>query len=158
MAYDDCRSAVESTVAGLGRLDILVNNAGGSAERAEVVDSDPARWASTITANLLGIYYCTRAALPFMISARGGTDEAPDLPHEFSLGRLPPEERASDRDHDHENGGEREHRVVGERRAEGQAVVIVPLDRTGLDEFPERAHAPATSKLRAGQADENPAP
>ena len=71
-AYDDCRSAVESTVAELGRLDILVNNAGGSAERAEVVDSDPARWASTITVNLLGIYYCTRAALPFMISGRGG--------------------------------------------------------------------------------------
>lgn len=28
--YHDCRSAVESTLAELGRLDILVNNAGGS--------------------------------------------------------------------------------------------------------------------------------
>ena len=70
--YDECRSAVESTVAELGRLDILVNNAGGSEERVAVVDSDPGRWATTITANLLSTYYCTRAALPVMINARSG--------------------------------------------------------------------------------------
>jgi 3-oxoacyl-[acyl-carrier protein] reductase len=71
-SYDDCRSAVEATVAQLGRLDILVNNAGGFAEHAAVVDSDPGRWAATITANLLGVYHCTRAALPVMISAQVG--------------------------------------------------------------------------------------
>jgi 3-oxoacyl-[acyl-carrier protein] reductase len=70
--YDDCLSAVESTVARLGRLDILVNNAGGSEERASVVDSDPGRWTTTIAANLLSMYYSTRAALPVMIAAGSG--------------------------------------------------------------------------------------
>ena len=69
--YDECRSVVDTTVAQLGRLDILVNNA-GSAARADVANSDPQRWTTTIMTNLLSVYYCTRAALPFMINARSG--------------------------------------------------------------------------------------
>jgi 3-oxoacyl-[acyl-carrier protein] reductase len=69
--YDECRAVVDATVAQLGRLDILVNNA-GSATRADVANSDPQRWTTTIMTNLLSVYYCTQAALPFMISARSG--------------------------------------------------------------------------------------
>ena len=70
--YDECRAAVEHTIAHFGRLDILVNNAGGSEQRATVMDSDPHRWTATIMANLASAYYCARAALPFMIEARSG--------------------------------------------------------------------------------------
>jgi 3-oxoacyl-[acyl-carrier protein] reductase len=69
--YDDCQSMVEGAIDQLGRLDILINNAGGSA-RADVVDSDPRHWNTIIMTNLSGVYYCTRAALPFMIRARSG--------------------------------------------------------------------------------------
>jgi 3-oxoacyl-[acyl-carrier protein] reductase len=68
----ECDAMVERAVAGLGRLDILVNNAGGSTERAALADSDPGRWADTIAVNLLGVYHCTRAALPHLVRAGRG--------------------------------------------------------------------------------------
>ncbi len=49
-----------------GRLDILVINAGGSLERKSVEDSDPQKWADTLTLNLTGAYYCARAAIPYL--------------------------------------------------------------------------------------------
>src|SRR5215471_6601837 len=71
-ACDACKSAVDQAVAEFGRLDILVNNAGGGHAPGErVADSDPARWASTIALNLLGVYYVTHAALPHLIAAGG---------------------------------------------------------------------------------------
>lgn len=67
------RDMVDAAVDGLGGLDILVNNAGGAIVRKPVVESDPGQWKSTVDINLLGTYYCTRAALPHMIlSGRGG--------------------------------------------------------------------------------------
>jgi len=68
----ECDAMVERAVAGLGHLDILVNNAGGSTQRASLADSDPGRWADTIAVNLLGVYHCTRAALPHLVRAGRG--------------------------------------------------------------------------------------
>ena len=64
------RQAVEIAIAraaeALGRIDILVNNAGGGTERTRVGEDDPDRWVSAIEVNLLGTYYCSRAALPYL--------------------------------------------------------------------------------------------
>jgi 3-oxoacyl-[acyl-carrier protein] reductase len=57
---------VEQAVGELGRLDILVNNAGGGLERTKVGDDDPDKWTEVIEINLLGTYYCSRAALPHL--------------------------------------------------------------------------------------------
>jgi NADP-dependent 3-hydroxy acid dehydrogenase YdfG len=59
---------VETTVGELGRLDTLVNNAGvmllGPIEGAPTEE-----WRRMVTLNLLGLFYCTHAALPHLVAA-----------------------------------------------------------------------------------------
>jgi NADP-dependent 3-hydroxy acid dehydrogenase YdfG len=65
------KAFVEKAAEELGGLDILVNNAGvmllGPIEGAETDD-----WRTMINVNLLGLVYCTQAALPLMRKAGGG--------------------------------------------------------------------------------------
>ena len=54
---------VQVTVETFGGLDILVINAGVGGGRQHVEDSDPEAWRTTLEVNLLGAYYCARAAI-----------------------------------------------------------------------------------------------
>ncbi|MDA0808712.1 MAG: SDR family NAD(P)-dependent oxidoreductase [Planctomycetota bacterium] len=65
-------SMVERTVDEFGRLDILMNNAGGGLERTLVGEDDPDVWQRVVEINLLGTYFCTRAALPHLKADGGG--------------------------------------------------------------------------------------
>ena len=56
----------------LGRLDILVNNAGVML-LGPVAGADTEEWRRMLSVNLLGLLYCTHAALP-LIGAGGGGD------------------------------------------------------------------------------------
>jgi 3-oxoacyl-[acyl-carrier protein] reductase len=55
---------VQETVDTFGALDILVINAGVNGEKQPVEDSHPEAWRTTLEVNLLGAYYCARAAIP----------------------------------------------------------------------------------------------
>jgi NADP-dependent 3-hydroxy acid dehydrogenase YdfG len=55
----------------LGRLDGLVNNAGVML-LGPVTDADTADWRRMIDVNVLGLLYCTHAALPIMRDGGGG--------------------------------------------------------------------------------------
>jgi NADP-dependent 3-hydroxy acid dehydrogenase YdfG len=65
------RSFVETAHAELGGLSILVNNAGvmllGPVEGADI-----AQWRRMVGVNVLGLLYCTHAALPLMREGGGG--------------------------------------------------------------------------------------
>jgi NADP-dependent 3-hydroxy acid dehydrogenase YdfG len=62
---------VESATKELDGLDVLVNNAGVML-LGPVADADTDEWRTMVNVNLLGLLYCTHAALPVMTEGGGG--------------------------------------------------------------------------------------
>lgn len=66
----DCRHLMEKAVEKFGGIDVLVNNAGISM-RADFIDANLDVLRKVMDVNFWGTVYCTKYALPFLISARG---------------------------------------------------------------------------------------
>jgi len=65
------RAMVEATVAELGGLDVLINNAGVML-LGPILDAPTEEWRRMVELNLLGLLYCTHAALPHLLAAAEG--------------------------------------------------------------------------------------
>ena len=84
------RGCVERAVAEFGRLDTLVNNA-GTMLLGPAVGAPLDEWQRMVELNLLGLMYCTHAALPVLLSAAASSPrQVSDLVNVSSVaGRFP---------------------------------------------------------------------
>ncbi len=69
--YDEVEALMRHAAENFGGLDILVNNA-GVAGRGAVADLPLEKWHEVIDTNLTGVFYCCRAAIPWMRKRGGG--------------------------------------------------------------------------------------
>ncbi len=66
-----CERVIEETMRTFGRLDALVNNAGILEPLARLADADPDMWRRNLEVNLLGPFYLSRAAIPYLRKTKG---------------------------------------------------------------------------------------
>jgi NAD(P)-dependent dehydrogenase (short-subunit alcohol dehydrogenase family) len=69
---EDCRRAVEQTVAEFGRLDVLFNNAGVFVANDTLACSEE-EWDAQVDTSLKGAFLMSKFALPHMIANGGGS-------------------------------------------------------------------------------------
>jgi fengycin family lipopeptide synthetase B len=67
----DAQQMVEQTLAKFGKIHILVNNA-GILRSGPIAAVDSEEWRRVIEINLMGTFYCTKAAVPHLIEQRWG--------------------------------------------------------------------------------------
>lgn len=70
---DQARSMVETAVSSFGRLDALVCNAGIALPQMLLTDVTDEQWRKLFAADVDGVFYPVRAALPQMIHQKSGT-------------------------------------------------------------------------------------
>jgi NAD(P)-dependent dehydrogenase (short-subunit alcohol dehydrogenase family) len=69
----DCEAMAAAAMDAFGQIDILVNNAGIAGVTKSTLDMSLEEWQEVIDIDLTGPWLCTRAVLPTMLGAGGGT-------------------------------------------------------------------------------------
>lgn len=70
--WDQVQKMVQVAVDNYSRIDILLNNA-GVLTFGTVTETDEATWDRVMAINLKGVFLCSKAVLPHMIAAGGGS-------------------------------------------------------------------------------------
>jgi meso-butanediol dehydrogenase/(S,S)-butanediol dehydrogenase/diacetyl reductase len=74
---------IDATVDRFGRLDALTNNATVLVPR-KFADVSTADWRKVMSANVDGVFFCTRAAMPHLIRSRDSVVTRRFAPHPYS--------------------------------------------------------------------------
>jgi 2-dehydro-3-deoxy-L-rhamnonate dehydrogenase (NAD+) len=69
---DGVKAMVQAVLQRCTRIDILVNNAGILGDVIPIRETPDAEWHRVMAVNLHGVFYCTRAVLPAMLSRKYG--------------------------------------------------------------------------------------
>jgi NAD(P)-dependent dehydrogenase (short-subunit alcohol dehydrogenase family) len=69
--WREARRLIETAVRSFGRIDVLVNNA-GIYERTVLDKLTPEEWDRRVATNLSSVFYCTKAAMPYLKRAGWG--------------------------------------------------------------------------------------
>jgi NAD(P)-dependent dehydrogenase (short-subunit alcohol dehydrogenase family) len=69
----DAQAASEATQAAFGSIHVLVNAAATDDPNGSVLDISPADWTRVFAVNVMGAYLMSRAVLPAMVAAGGGS-------------------------------------------------------------------------------------
>jgi 3-oxoacyl-[acyl-carrier protein] reductase len=69
---DEVKRMVDAVHTLYGRLDFLICNAGGAWEQRDITEIEQEHWRSVIKAEVDGLFYCIKHALPHMRRARSG--------------------------------------------------------------------------------------
>jgi 3-oxoacyl-[acyl-carrier protein] reductase len=75
--WEDAEGMVKRAIERFGRIDILVNDAGISPKekaggRLRILDIGDQDWDTVMNVNLKGVFNCSKAVIPFMISQKSG--------------------------------------------------------------------------------------
>ena len=79
--WQDCQSTVAATLKAFGKIDVLINNAGrgtteyrkeASVRRPMFYEIEPEALATIIETNLIGVFYMTKAVMPYFIERKRG--------------------------------------------------------------------------------------
>jgi len=93
---DEMRAMINGAVALYGKIDFLICNAGGSWQRLDITEIDQEIWRSVIKAEIDGLFYAVKLALPHMRSAGfgriigiglAGADRVSGPPYDYHLGK-----------------------------------------------------------------------
>jgi len=68
----DADALIRNTMDAFERVDILVNNAGISGAAKRIIDMPDEEWHNTLSINLSGVFFCSRAAAREMIRQKSG--------------------------------------------------------------------------------------
>jgi 3-oxoacyl-[acyl-carrier protein] reductase len=69
---DEVQTMIEGIITLYGRLDFLICNSGGGYEMKDITEIDQEHWRSVIKAEIDGLFYCIKHALPHMREAHFG--------------------------------------------------------------------------------------
>ena len=69
---EEVDAAAKATASALGGIDILVANAGIGGPNHNTWEYPPDQWKRVIDVDLLGVYYCCRAVIPYMLAQKYG--------------------------------------------------------------------------------------
>jgi 3-oxoacyl-[acyl-carrier protein] reductase len=93
---DEVQAMIKGVITLYGQLDFLICNAGGAWDPRDITEVEHEHWRSVIKAEIDGLFYCLKHALPHMRQARfgriiaigyGGREEFEGPPYEYMVGK-----------------------------------------------------------------------